>query len=256
MFEDRNYNSLKSLLDREVARINTPMFIANDPVQFPRRFSKQQDIEIVSLLTSAIAWGNRKMICRNCEKLLDILHNDPLHYVTSQAYENLEDFNIHRTFFSSDLKYYLRGLHYIYSKYTSLEDFAYATAIARSPYPAWHLAGMINKVLAQENCGNTNSRCLPTNIETSALKRLNMALRWLVRNDGIVDMGIWTVIKPAQLFIPFDVHVGNVSRRLGLITRRSNDKKAAVNLTEKLRTFDAKDPIKYDFALFGIGIGL
>ena len=112
----------------------------------------------------------------------------------------------------------------------------------------------MNKVLIQANNGEKHSRCLPGNLDNTALKRINMALRWLVRDDGIVDMGVWNIIKPSQLFIPLDVHVGNVSRDLGLLTRKANDKRATIELTEVLRSIRPHDPIWYDYALFGIGI--
>ena len=107
----------------------------------------------------------------------------------------------------------------------------------------------------EANGGSTNSRCLPTKLNNTALKRINMALRWLVRDDGIVDMGVWNAIKPSQLFIPLDVHVGNTARALGLITRKANDKKTVLELTDILRQMRPSDPVVYDYALFGIGIG-
>ncbi|MDE7153885.1 MAG: TIGR02757 family protein [Muribaculaceae bacterium] len=247
---------LKQKLDRAVETINRPDFIGADPVQFPRRFSDKRDIEIVSLLTSHIAWGNRKMICNNCEKLLKMLDNQPYHFLMEGDIESFDpDRNIHRTFFGRDLKYFLRGLRSIYAQHGSLEEFALSGGSADSEAPAWHLASLINCQLQQANQGKEKSvRCLPENLGQTPLKRLNMALRWLVRDDGIVDMGVWQGIKPSQLFIPLDVHVADTSRTLGLLERRSNDRKAVVELTDCLRRFDPTDPVKYDFALFGLGI--
>jgi uncharacterized protein (TIGR02757 family) len=247
-------SEIKDLLDFEANRINNPDFISEDPVQFPRRFEKLQDIEIVALLSSAIAWGNRKMICRNCEKMLSLMDYRPFDYVMDSGYEDLPDGNIHRTFFNKNFRYYLRGLHRIYQRYNSLQEFARAEHIADSEYPSWRLVEAINRELCDANGGEADSRCLPQNLDNTALKRINMAVRWLVRNDGIVDMGVWDVIKPSQLFIPLDVHVGNISRQLGLLERKTNDRRSVIELTQKLRTFDAEDPIRYDYALFGIGV--
>ncbi len=254
-------NDLKELLDTEAARINSPAFIADDPVQFPRRFTDLRDIEITSLLVSSIAWGNRRMICRDCDRMLSLMDGQPYLYMMDSGYEDLDDDgNIHRTFFSRHLKYFMRGLRHVYAAHGSLQEFARVLDISSSEYPSWQLVAGINRALAEANgaAADTSvaSRCLPQNLDTTALKRVNMALRWLVRDDGIVDLGVWDVITPAQLYIPLDVHVGNVSRELGLLTRKASDRKATVELTRSLREFNPADPTLYDFALFGIGMGL
>ena len=252
----QEFESLHEFLDREAMRINTVDFIANDPVQFPRRFSALRDIEIVSLLSATIAWGNRKMICNNCHKTLTIMGNDPAAFVSAKAYEELPDeLNIHRTFFARNFKYMLRGLNHIYGKYDSLNDFALAQRVGESDTPAWMLVEHMQQQFAEANGGIADSRCLPTKLADTALKRINMALRWLVRDDGIVDMGVWNAIKPSQLFVPLDVHVGDTARALGMITRRANDKKTVLQLTNVLRQMRPNDPVIYDYALFGIGIG-
>ncbi len=246
---------IKELLDHEATIINSPDFIDKDPVQFPRRFEKLQDIEIVSLLSSAIAWGNRKMICSNCEKMLRLMDYQPHNYVMDKGYEELPDMNIHRTFFAADMRHFLRGLNRIYSKYGSIAEFANAHSISAEELPAWKLVEHINHQLSAANGGVSNSRCLPGNLQTTALKRVNMALRWLVRDDGIVDIGVWKgVLTPAQLYIPLDVHVGNTARELGLLNRKGNDKTAVLQLTERLREMRPDDPVLYDYALFGIGV--
>ncbi|MDE6061446.1 MAG: DUF2400 domain-containing protein, partial [Duncaniella sp.] len=168
---------LKDLLDTEAARINSPSFIADDPVQFPHRFEDLRDIEITSLLTSAIAWGNRKMICRDCDRLLSLMDNSPYDYMMDQGYEDLPDGqNIHRTFFTQHLKHYLRGLRAIYGRHGSLQEFGRSEDIASSEAPAWRLVEGINRVLAETDPGKTDlaSRCLPQNLSTTALKRINM----------------------------------------------------------------------------------
>lgn len=244
------------LLDREARRINAPEFVDADPVQFPRRFTALADIEIAAFLSATIAWGNRKMICSNCNKMLRLMDFQPYNYVMDKGYEELgERFNIHRTFFSDDFAYFLRGLRAIYSRYPSVDAFAKANKVGENAFPSWELVRLLSQEFAVANGGTTNSRCLPSGLDTTALKRINMALRWLVRNDGIVDLGVWSSIRPSQLFIPLDVHVGNTARTLCLLTRRGNDRKAVEQLTALLRSLRPDDPVVYDFALFGIGVG-
>ena len=232
MIPDSQFAELKRYLDREATRINDVRFIANDPVQFPRRFERLPDIEIAALLSATIAWGNRTMICNNCNKMLQLMDNAPLEFVTDGAFELLPDqLNIHRTFFGRNLKHMLRGLRTIYHKYGSLDAFAAAHHVADDETPSWRLVELVNGVLADANNGMGDSRCLPLNLRTTALKRVNMALRWLVRDDGIVDMGVWRSIPKSRLFIPLDVHVGDTARALGLIDRRANDRRTVVELT-------------------------
>lgn len=253
---DQEFTALHDFLDREATRINNTSFINNDPVQFPRRFTALPDIEITALLAATIAWGKRKMICDNCNKILTIMGNSPAAYLASGDYEDLcDDLNLHRTFFARDFKHMMRGLHRIYAKHGSLHDFATANHVGNHPTPAWYLVELMQQEFMEANGGCTNSRCLPTNLNATALKRVNMALRWLVRQDGIVDLGVWHAIKPSQLFIPLDVHVGDTARTLGLINRKANDKKTVLQLTDILRLMRPSDPVIYDYALFGIGIG-
>lgn len=255
IFKDKaETEQLRLLLEEEAARINHPDFIADDPVQFPRRFSDVRDIEIAALLAATLAWGNRRMICRDCDRMFALMDNQPYNYIMDEGYEDLPDMNIHRTFFARNLRHYLRGLHSIYARYGTLQDFARATGMAEAPLPSWHLVERLNAELCKANDGASDCRCLPLNLGDTALKRVNMALRWLVRNDGIVDMGVWEVITPAQLYIPLDVHVGNVSRQLGLLERKANDKKSVLLLTDALRAFRPDDPVYFDYALFGIGV--
>ena len=248
--------TLKELLDFHAARVNSPEFVQNDPVQFPRLFTSQRDIEIVSLLCSTIAWGNRKMICADCAKMLALMDNAPYRYVMERGYDDLPDHqNIHRTFFTDNLAHFLRGLYAIYSKYGTLADFALDCGVREAEFPSWHLAEAVNRQLYMANGECSDSRCLPLNMGQTALKRLNMALRWLVRDDGIVDLGVWKgVIEPSRLFVPLDVHVGNTARALGLLQRKAADRKSAVELTGVLRALRPHDPVWYDYALFGIGV--
>lgn len=250
-----NKVEIKELLDSEAARINHISFIEKDPVQFPRRFENLQDIEIVSFLAAMLAWGNRKMICNDIEKMLELMDYSPYKYMTDEGYEDLDSKkNIHRTFFAAHLKHFLRGMRRIYQDFGSLDAFSAYHKVGEDETPAWKLVELINKVLKDEN-GEECSRCLPLNLQQTALKRVNMALRWLVRDDGIVDMGLWKSIPKSKLYIPLDVHVGDVSRELGLLQRKANDRKSVEELTEILREFRPDDPVIYDFALFGIGVG-
>lgn len=245
------------LLLTEAQRINSPEFIADDPVQFPRKFVESKaDAEITALLAAHLAWGNRRMICRDADRLISVMMDSQPHaWMMDEAYEEIDDStNIHRTFFGRNLKHLMRGLRAIYSRHGTLDDFCRHCAAPTTELPAWHLAEAMNGVLAEANEGRTDSRCLPLNLRTTALKRLNMALRWLVRRDGIVDMGLWESLTPAQLYIPVDVHVGDVARELGLITRAANDKQTAIEITRQMRTIAPDDPALLDFALFGIGV--
>lgn len=249
---------IKEIIDELAARYNVPVFVANDPVQFARRYDDQRDIEIASFLISIISWGRRAMILRDGERLLQILGNRPYDFVMCGDIDAISDDNIHRTFFGRHLRYALRGLRDIYRRHGSLEAFAAHIGADKAEAPAWELAKAINAVL--DNANNAcptplsgPSRCLPDKADSSALKRLNMALRWLVRDDGIVDMGVWALLKPSQLYIPLDVHSGNSARALGLLTRRANDRRATEELTSVLRRYRPDDPVIYDFALFGAG---
>ena len=243
------------LLMREAARINSREFIADDPVQFPRRFTDKRDIEIAGLLAAIIAWGRRSMICRDAERLMDLMNGEPYVYVREGAFESVaDDRNIHRTLFGSGLKHFLRGLRRIYAAHGSIDAFAAALGAGEAEAPAWMPAEAIQGEMQAANGGVGRSDCLPMNMRTTALKRFNMALRWFVRDDGIVDMGIWKSIPKSKLYIPLDVHAGNTARELGLLTRKANDRKSTEELTAAMRLVCPEDPALLDFALFGLGV--
>lgn len=241
---------IKGYLDSLVAKNNTEAFIKDDPVQFPHRYSSIQDIEIVSFLVATIAWGNRKMILNNSNKMLAITGNSPYDYVMSDGWKKLEpDKCIHRTFFNSDFIYYCKGLKSIYQKHSTLEDLF---AISSNTWEGiQHFRNLMTEANGETSKHISNPSC-DNRKKGSACKRLHMALRWLVRNDGIVDLGIWKRLSPKDLMIPLDVHVARVSRNLGLVERKSNDRLTVEMLTSKLKDFDENDPVKYDFALFGV----
>jgi len=239
---------LRRELDHWYRKINKPAFIALDPVQFPRRYTKPEDIEIAAFLAAAIAWGRRDLILRSAERMFALMGESPFAFVESGGFRKLGKRNIHRTFFEDDLKYFCRGFKHCYAKYGNLEKlFASAPdtwqgiALFREEMAAAN-KGQYSKHIADPGAGRSNG---------SACKRFNLALRWLVRK-GPVDMGIWNSIKTEALYIPLDIHVARTARRLGLLKRKSNDKKAVIELTERLREFCPDDPAKYDFALFGM----
>jgi len=244
-------NPLKEYLDEQTLRINAPAFIENDPVQFPRRYTQLQDIEIAAFLTATIAWGNRTMILKSAEQMLSKMGESPYDFVMNEGYKTLGTANIHRTFFEQDLAYMLKGYRNILLRFKSLEAFLESFP---DLHTAWDITSVLSSEMKKANGNTSNSKCFPSNFEKSALKRINLALKWLVRNDSIVDLGVWTFLKPNQLYIPLDVHVGNTARELGLLQRANNDRKAVEQLTGKLREFCPEDPVKYDFALFGSGV--
>lgn len=249
---------IKEYLDELVAKNNTGAFIKDDPVQFPHRYSDIRDIEIVSFLVATIAWGNRKMILNNANKMLDIMGKSPYDYVMSGGWEHLDDNEcVHRTFFGRDLKYYCKGLKAIYEvpRYARNDSPSLENVFYNEEHDVWRGIENFRMLMAEANGGTSkhiSNPCCEAPMKGSACKRLHMALRWLVRNDGIVDLGIWKKLKPKDLMIPLDVHVARVSRDLGLIERKSNDRMAVELLTSRLRKFDGEDPVKYDFALFGV----
>jgi uncharacterized protein (TIGR02757 family) len=219
-------------------------FIVHDPVQFPRSYTKRASIEIAAFLAATIAWGRRDLILRSAEKMFSLMKPDPATFVMHGNYRILKNRNIHRTFFEADLKYFCKGFKSCYAQYGSLEKlFASAPDI-------WQGISLFREEMAAANEG-TYTRHIANPAANSACKRINLALRWLVR-DGPVDLGLWKSIRPAALYIPLDVHVARTARKIGLLTRKSNDKKAVIELTEKLREFCREDPVKYDFVLFSM----
>ncbi|MDR2680081.1 MAG: TIGR02757 family protein [Tannerella sp.] len=241
---------IKAYLDEHAERINRPSFIENDPVRFPRRYKYLQDIETVSFLVATIAWGKRAVILRDAERMLAKMGESPYDYVMNEGYRSLGTANVHRTFFEHNLAYMLRGFRHFYSLYVSMDDYM-ASCEVKTPQ---RLVEALRKSAAEANRNQNDIRCYSADLGNSALKRVNLALRWLVRNDGIVDLGVWKSMTPDMLFIPLDVHVGNTAREIGLLTRKINDWKAVEELTDRLRVYNREDPVLYDFALFGIGV--
>lgn len=245
---------LKEFLDEKVVQYNAPKFITSDPIQIPHRFSAKEDIEISAFLVATIAWGNRKSIIKSGDKLVELLGNAPYDFVLNHSKKDLNDLNgfVHRTFNAIDLKFFIRSLRNIYTNHNGLEVVFAEHVDKHSLQPAIH---EFKKVFFSIPHQKRTLKHVSDPSKNSAAKRLNMFLRWMVRQDNAgVDFGIWESLSPALLSCPLDVHSGNVARKLGLISRKQNDAKALVELDSSLRKLDPVDPAKYDFALFGLGV--
>ncbi|RKS25167.1 uncharacterized protein (TIGR02757 family) [Flavobacterium endophyticum] len=245
---------LKIFLDEKVELYNKPDFIESDPIQIPHLFSLKEDIEIAGFLSSIIAWGNRKMIINNSKKMMDLMGNSPYDFImTHQEYqlERLENF-VHRTFNGQDFISFIKALQHIYKNHNGLEAVFLKHQEAYSMQKSIH---EFKKIFFEIEHQQRTQKHISDPLNNSAAKRINMFLRWMVRQDKKgVDFGIWKSISPSTLSCPLDVHSGNVARKLGLLTRKQNDGKALAELDQQLRKLDPKDPVKYDFALFGLGV--
>jgi len=249
-----NPSELKSFLDEKVELYNNPNFIESDPIQIPHLFSIKEDIEIAGFLSATIAWGNRKMIIRNSHRMMDLLGNSPYDFIMSHNNDQLEKLNdfVHRTFNGQDFASFIKGLQHIYTNHGGLE----------SVFSRYHENDSIQKSISEFKKAffeidhqQRTQKHISDPLNNSAAKRINMYLRWMIRKDNKgVDLGIWKDISPSLLSCPLDVHSGNVARKLGLLKRTQNDAKALAELDTKLREMDKTDPVKYDFALFGLGV--
>lgn len=250
-----NFNDLQSFLDEKVEQYNTPDFIENDPIQIPHQFDLKQDIEISSFLATTIAWGNRKSIIQSANKMIDLMGNSPYDFVMEFSVKNLEKIEnkaIHRTFSMEDFLVFLHCLQKIYQEYDSLESLF---LLKEGETNFYHSLQRFRTRFFQEYPTHRSNKHISSTYKNSAAKRLVMFLRWLVRKDKKgVDFGIWQDISAEFLSVPLDVHSGNIARKLGLITRKQNDWKTVEELDIILRKMDKKDPAKYDFALFGLGV--
>jgi uncharacterized protein (TIGR02757 family) len=260
MSPDKSYNGipaaeLKQFLEEKYLQYNNPSFIECDPISIPHRFTSDNDREIAGFLAATIAWGRRDLILRSSRVLIEAMDNSPYEYIMSAGDEELKRFAgfVHRTFNGRDCIYFMKGLKKIYSGYRSMED-----VIVKGTRNDGTLRGGISflrKSFFSLPHESRTEKHFANVMSGAAGKRLNMFLRWMVRKDNRgVDFGIWKRISPSELFIPLDLHSGNTARRLGLLKRKINDWKAVEELTEVLREFDPADPVKYDFALFGLGV--
>ncbi|MDF2430591.1 MAG: hypothetical protein JWP44_222 [Mucilaginibacter sp.] len=277
--------NIKAFLDSKVTRYNRPEFIPNDPVCIPHLFTKKQDIEIMGLWASVLAWGQRVTIINKCRELITLMDGAPHDFIMNHEETDLKSLLQfkHRTFNATDTLYFIAFFRYHYSHNDSLESAFIApnvilsdTGGSSSPnrntdrlYSPKILHAVQDDNSAIENSLNyfrgyffslpdyphRTKKHISSPAQKSTCKRLNMFLRWMVRNDNCgVDFGIWNQIKPADLICPCDLHVDRVARKLNLITRKQTDWQTATELTDRLREFDPVDPVKYDFALFGLGI--
>ncbi|UOE37622.1 TIGR02757 family protein [Chryseobacterium oryzae] len=249
-----NLLELKEFLDEKADIYNSPDFIFDDPVQIPHRFQLKQDIEITAFLAATIAWGNRKSIIKSAEKMLEIMGDSPYDFVINHTERDLDfikDKNIHRTFNGEDFSYFIKQFQKIYIHHKSLEELF---LLNQEEYNFQHSIERFRKDFLGLEKHRTHKH-VSSPYKNSSSKRIMMFLRWMVRKDNRgVDFGIWKKIDQRFLSIPLDVHTGNISRKLELISRKQNDWKTVLELDEVVRKLDAEDPAKYDFALFGLGV--
>jgi len=244
---------LKDFLDSRADLYNRPEFILTDPISIPHRFSLKEDIEIAGFLAATIAWGNRVSILKSSDRMMKLMGNTPYDFVINHTDDDLKFLEgaIHRTFNAEDFIYFIEALKYIYLEKGGMEAIFSRFQTGDSLQPAIH---EFREIFLELPHNERTARHISDPFKGSAAKKINMFLRWMVRKDDRgVDFGIWQSIPPSVLSCPLDVHSGNVARRLGLLTRRQNDAKAVAELDKNLRALDAVDPVRYDFALFGLG---
>ncbi|WP_026715140.1 TIGR02757 family protein [Flavobacterium daejeonense] len=249
-----NFSELKDFLDEKVLQYNTLDFIESDPVQIPHLFTQKEDIEIAGFLSATIAWGNRKMIIKNSHRMMDLIGNSPYDFVMSHSESNLDQLGsfVHRTFNGQDFIGFIQSLQNIYKNHDGLEA---VFAKNQEEISMQKSISEFKKIFFEIPHLSRTQKHISNPLNNSAAKRINMYLRWMCRQDNNgVDLGIWKSIAPSKLSCPLDVHSGNVARKLGLLLRKQNDGKALLELDTKLRELDSNDPVKYDFALFGLGV--
>jgi uncharacterized protein (TIGR02757 family) len=247
-------SELKEFLDAKVAQYNHPKFLESDPIQIPHRFSKKEDVEISAFLTSTIAWGNRKSIIKNANHMMDLLDNAPHDFILNHQNTDLEHLSgfVHRTFNAIDLRYFIQSLKNIYTNHNGLEQVFAKKIVSDSMQPA---ISDFKQTFFEIPHPSRSTKHVSDPMKGSAAKRINMFLRWMVRDNTTgVDFGLWKSIPTSVLSCPLDVHSGNVGRKLKLLKRKQNDGKALAELDKSLRKLDPIDPVKYDFALFGLGV--
>ncbi|MBE0653354.1 MAG: TIGR02757 family protein [Bacteroidales bacterium] len=244
---------LKEFLDEKVIQFNNPAFIELDPVQIPHIYREKEDMEISGFLVACISWGNRVSILKSGRRMMELMGNSPFDFVQNHRPKHLEKLEgiVHRTFNSTDLIVFVNALKHLYKNKNGLEGIFTRYQTHDSLQPAiYHLKREFFALPPPER----TRKHLPDSFEGSAAKRINMFLRWMIRKDNAgVDLGLWKDIPPSVLSCPLDVHTGRVARKLGLLQRKQNDAKAVAELDTVLRSMDREDPVKYDFALFGLG---
>jgi len=253
----KNKNDLRDFLERKVLQYNNPSFITSDPISVPHRFAKKQDIEIAGLFAAVFAWGNRTTIIRKSNELMEAMDDAPYDfcmYHQPKDLKNLLAFK-HRTFNATDLLYFIRFLQNHYTGNASLETAFLSPEAGKADRMKNGLSAFYTRFFSLEDAPGRTQKHIATPRKNAACKRLNMYLRWMVRRDKKgVDFGLWKKISPADLICPVDLHVSRVAKNLGLITRNQTDWVTAMELTCALREMDISDPVKFDFALFGLGV--
>ncbi|MXV37241.1 TIGR02757 family protein [Flavobacteriaceae bacterium Ap0902] len=247
-----NLTEVKSFLDEKALLYNQHFFIEHDPIQIPHQFAIKQDIEIAGLLAATIAWGNRKSIIKNANDMMRRMDNAPYEFVSQSQESDLDQLNgfVHRTFNDFDFKFFVSRLQALYREHDSLEHYFLIQENEHNPKEA--IERFRTAFLGGQEI--RTSKHISSPARNSAAKRLNMYLRWMVRQDKQgVDFGLWNQIPMTKLSLPLDVHTGNISRKLNLLHRKQNDWKAVEEIDAQLREFNPQDPIQYDFALFGLG---
>lgn len=248
---------LKAYLDAKVLEYNVSDFVPNDPISIPHGYTKKQDIEITAFWVSMLSWGLRKTIINKSKELFGLMGESPYEFILNHKEKDRQRFDSfkHRTFQYTDTLYFLDYLQRYYREHESLE-YSFTKHIARdADHVGDAISGFHDDFFAIDYAPHRTRKHVATPVRGSTCKRINMFLRWMVRDDSTgVDFGIWKTMKPSQLLMPLDVHVDRVGRKLNLIKRKQRDFKTVLELTKALKKFDAKDPVKYDFALFGVGV--
>lgn len=249
------HTELKELLEALYDRYNVIDFISEDPISIPHSFERKEDIEISGFLAATIAWGNRKSIVNNAFRLMERLDNAPYDFTMNASEQELNTFCgcIHRTFNGSDCADFIRGIRHVCTGHGSLG--AYFEQAYADSKDLRVVLSRFGRLFREADHNPRSEKHLSSIDKGAACKRLNMYLKWMIRNDERgVDFGLWQTIPASALYLPLDVHTGNVGRALKLLSRKQNDWKAVEEITATLRTLDPNDPVKYDFALFGAGI--
>lgn len=250
-----NFLEIKEFLDEKTEKYNHPDFIESDPIQIPHLFSEKNDIEIAAFFASAIAWGQRATIIKNMQRLISLMDHAPFDFIMNSSEKDLNRLSYfkHRTFNGEDCKFFVRSLKNIYKNHEGLGGlFQHIYIEQKSIY---NTLVKFREIFFEIQHLERTKKHISNVLKGASAKRLNMFLRWMVRKDNNgVDFGLWNHIPMSDLFLPLDVHTGNVARKLALLTRKQNDWRAVDEITTVLREFNPNDPVKYDFALFGLGV--
>ncbi len=251
-----SFDEMRGLLNERAGYFNNPAFIPSDPVSVPHRYSTKEDIEISAFITAIISWGQRPVILKNATLFMGLMNHEPYQFILHATPRDLKPFSsfVHRTFNGTDAVYFIKALQHIYKNHQGLEK-VFEKALQKSNGSMPDAIAGVREIFFSKTTPGRSAKHFANPLKNASAKRINMFLRWMVRNDkNGVDFGIWPSVSPAQLYCPLDVHSGRVARDLGLLSRRQDDWKAVDELTGNLRLFDPADPVKFDFALFGLGV--